>query len=241
MCADTIWSGARTSGAVSSVCNDGTTGSLANVPNCVVATGMMQSDNVCLSPGMENVSIAPGIVQFGNVCARNCATTDALGGSSIVNTTAGTSICGTNVVDTTVHTSTRNSVSNAMLTLTPAASTNLTSATNASAGASQQSFFDTDAVAAMSNALLAQQVPPIPVFTGVVDGGNDISEWLEQFELIASVCHWNEGAKLMNLVTRHRGEAYSFYKSCTPNERCNYTQLSSALMKRFTPVRLQAV
>ena len=191
VCADTIWSGARTSGAVSSVCNDGTTSSLANVPNCVVATGMVQSDNVCLSPGIENVSIAPGIVQFGNVCARNCVTTDALGGSSIVNTTAGTSISGTNVVDTMVHTSTRNSVSNAMLTLTPAASTNLTSVTNVSAGANQQSIFDTGAVAAMSNALLAQQVPPIPVFTGVVDGGNDIAEWLEQFELIASVCHWN--------------------------------------------------
>ena len=63
---------------------------------------------------------------------RKCATTDTVGGSSIVNTTAGTSIYGTNVVDTMVHASTHNSVSNAKFTLTPAASTNLTFVTNVS-------------------------------------------------------------------------------------------------------------
>ena len=54
---------------------------------------MVQSDN--LSTGIENVSIAPGTVMFVR---------------EIVQPT-----------DTTVHTSTRNSVSNAMLFLTPAA------------------------------------------------------------------------------------------------------------------------
>ena len=51
----------------------------------------------------------------------------------------------------------------------------------------------------------------MPVFTGVVDGENDISERLERIELVASVCHWNEGAKLwsldseveLTLYTRH--------------------------------------
>ena len=41
-----------------------------------------------------------------------------------------------NIVDIMVHTSTRSSISNAMHTLMPAASMNLTSVTNVSAGAS---------------------------------------------------------------------------------------------------------
>ena len=64
-------------------------------------------------------------------------------------------------------------------------------------------------------------MPPVPPWflrlCGVVDDGN---EWLEQFvnELIASVCCWNDSAKVTNLVTRLRGEAYSFYEICPPNE-----------------------
>ena len=64
MCADTIWSGARTSGAVSSVCNDGITGPLANVCNRVIANSTVQFDNACGSTGIENVSTAPGNVNL---------------------------------------------------------------------------------------------------------------------------------------------------------------------------------
>ena len=31
------------------------------------------------------------------------------------------------------------------------------------------------------------------------------TDWIEQFELIASVCHWDDQAKLVNLTTRLRG------------------------------------
>ena len=94
-CTDTIWSGARMSGAVSNVSTDGITGSLANRPNRVVTTGMVQSDQVCWSTGIENVSTAPGNLHFFNVCARNCVPADVLGTTNVVNTTLGTSICGT--------------------------------------------------------------------------------------------------------------------------------------------------
>ena len=45
----------------------------------------------------------------------------------------------------------------------------------------------------------------------------------------------------MNLVTRLRGEAYSFYNSCSPQQRGSYEALVEAFKKRFTPVRIQAV
>ena len=46
--------------------------------------------------------------------------------------------------------------------------------------------------------------------------------------------------KLVNLVTRLRGEAYSFYKSCTQQQRGSYTEMAAALTKRLTPVTKQA-
>ncbi len=46
---------------------------------------------------------------------------------------------------------------------------------------------------------------------------------------------------MVNLVTRLCGEAYAFYKTCTPEQRGSYEELAAALTKRFTPVRIQAV
>ena len=100
------------------------------------------------------------------------------------------------------------------------------------------------AVAAMSSALLAQQLPPLTKFDGDTSGGDNketVKEWLEQFELVAGVCRWEDSAKLVNLVTRLRGEAYAFYKSCSPHQRGSYEEMAAALTRRFTPVRIQAV
>ena len=36
-------------------------------------------------------------------------------------------------------------------------------------------------------------------------------DWLEQFELIADVLGWSPQAKLVNLITRLQGQAYSFF------------------------------
>lgn len=59
--------------------------------------------------------------------------------------------------------------------------------------------------------------------------------------MVAAICHWDDQAKLVNLVTRLRGQAYAFYRSCTAQQRASYQALVVELTKRFTPVRLQAV
>ena len=95
----------------------------------------------------------------------------------------------------------------------------------------------------LSAAMLAQQMPPLTKFTGEnCDGeGEAFQDWIEQFEMVATVCRWDDQAKLVNLVTRLRGQAYSFFRSCTPQQRMNYHSLTTELGKRFTPVRIQVV
>lgn len=89
----------------------------------------------------------------------------------------------------------------------------------------------------------ANQLPPISKFRGEdpdQEGGN-FEEWIEQFELIAEAYGWDSRTKLINLTTRLQGQAYSFYRTCSPEQRADYASLKSQLMSRFTPVRLQAV
>ena len=100
------------------------------------------------------------------------------------------------------------------------------------------------ATSMLTSALLAHQLPPLSKFTGEgVDGseGDTFGDWLEQFELCAGVCQWDARAKLLNLVTRLKGAAYSFYKSCSVQHRSDYGELVKELTRRFTPVRIQAV
>ena len=89
----------------------------------------------------------------------------------------------------------------------------------------------------------ASQLPPISKFKGEdpdQEGGN-FEEWIEQFELIAETYGWDSKTRLVNLTTRLQGQAYSFYRTCSPEQRADYAILRSQLMTRFTPVRLQAV
>ena len=111
---------------------------------------------------------------------------------------------------------------------------------NVSVGPSTSGGNVIDQVAA---ALLVQQIPPLSKFSGdMPDGeGECFSDWKEQFELIAETCHWTDQSKLVNLVTRLRGQAYSYYRSCTTEQRSSYPLLIRALEERFTPVRIQAV
>ena len=66
-----------------------------------------------------------------------------------------------------------------------------------------------------------------------------MGEWLERIELVAGMCEWDNQAKLVNIVTRLRGEAYRFYRSCTHQQWATYTALTAKL--RFTPVMIQSV
>ena len=82
----------------------------------------------------------------------------------------------------------------------------------------------------------------IPAWTASTNGeGDTFLELVEQFELIAEMCGWNDRAKLVNLNTRLCGQAYSFYRTCTPKERSEYSKLKAKLVARFMPVRIQAV
>ena len=66
-------------------------------------------------------------------------------------------------------------------------------------------------------------------------------DWLEQFEMIVSVCGWSPQDKLLNLVTRLEQQVHSFFHSCTTQQKTSYALLVAELHKRFTPFHLQAV
>ena len=84
------------------------------------------------------------------------------------------------------------------------------------------------------------QVPPVSKYTGNAEV-EPFDEWLEQFELVASVCRWEGRAKLANLVTRLQGQAYSFNRTCPVYQRISYEALMAALTERFKPIRIKSV
>ena len=52
--------------------------------------------------------------------------------------------------------------------------------------------------------------------------------------MVAEMYGWSEQAKLVNLITRLQGAAYSLYRSWTPQQRSSFQSLMAALTKRFT-------
>ena len=82
---------------------------------------------------------------------------------------------------------------------------------------------------------LLAQLPQIPRFSGEdLSDGETFLDWFEQFESVATLGKWNDHCKLVNLTTRLRGAAYSFYRSYTPEQRSNYVLLVTKLKKWFT-------
>ena len=92
---------------------------------------------------------------------------------------------------------------------------------------------------------LAQNLPPLPKFSGELsDGGfgmDIFQDWLEQFELISNVLNWSSQAKLVNLITRLQGQAYSFFRSCTLEQCTDYSLLVAELKRRFKLVILPSI
>ena len=84
------------------------------------------------------------------------------------------------------------------------------------------------------------QVQPFSKFSGSNEN-ETFKEWHKQFELVATVCGWDSHFKLANLATRLQGQAYSFYRICTTQQRSTYDSLVTAMSQRFTPVRIQSV
>ena len=86
------------------------------------------------------------------------------------------------------------------------------------------------------------QLPQIPLVFGENPQTCEMfSDWQEQFEAVAKLGAWNEHCKLVHLMSRLRGKAYTFYRACTPAQRSDYHLLCEELKKQFTPVQLTAV
>ena len=53
------------------------------------------------------------------------------------------------------------------------------------------------------NIFESMAIPPLGKFSGEneSEAGELFMDWIEQFELVASVCHWDDRAKLVNLTT----------------------------------------
>ena len=83
-----------------------------------------------------------------------------------------------------------------------------------------------------------QQTPPVSKFTGESAGEED---WLIQFEMAAEVSGWKRKSKLAHLVTRLKGQALAYYRSCPPDGKTDYDKLMKALTTRFPRVQLPIV
>ena len=107
---------------------------------------------------------------------------------------------------------------------------------------SAASAYASQASSLASPTSLLTQLPNIPRFSGEeTTDGETFQDWHEQFESVAILGGWSEHGKLVNLTTRLKGAAYSFYRSCAAEHRNSYTQLVVELKKRFTPVQLTAI
>ena len=87
-------------------------------------------------------------------------------------------------------------------------------------------------VPAPTRRLTPQSVPLLSKFSGEdPNPGELFQEWKEQFELTADLLKWDDRAKLLNLISRMRGQAYAFYRSCTVTQRGSYSKLVHEALK----------
>ena len=77
---------------------------------------------------------------------------------------------------------------------------------------------------------------PKPKKPPTFDGSGSWQDFLVQFEMIASVNKWDEGAKAYELATSLRGVAQGIVTDIEPLRRLDYNYLVSALTSRFEPV-----
>ena len=88
---------------------------------------------------------------------------------------------------------------------------------------------------------VVQQTPPVSKYTGEGAGEETFEDWLIQFEMAAEVSRWEGKSKLAHLVTRLKGQALSYYRSCPLDEKTDYDKLTKALTTRFTRDQLPVV
>ena len=95
----------------------------------------------------------------------------------------------------------------------------------------------------LTSALLTQQLQLIGKFSGETEGGCEETflDWIKQLELVVEEFGLDDRTQYINVATRLRGQAPTFYHSCDKQKMKTYSQLVAALRERFTPVGLKAV
>ena len=89
---------------------------------------------------------------------------------------------------------------------------------------------------------IAQALPVLGKFSGEETAdGEEVDSWIEQLEMLADACGWDEKVKLVHLTTRLKGPALSFYRSCSEDQRHSFSLLKEGLQTRFTPVHVRSV
>ena len=84
---------------------------------------------------------------------------------------------------------------------------------------------------------IAQALPVLGKFSGEETADDEeVDSWIEQLEMLADACGWDEKVKLVHLTTRLKGPALSFYRSCSEDQRHSFSLLKEGLQTRFTPV-----
>ena len=69
-----------------------------------------------------------------------------------------------------------------------------------------------------------QQIPDLPRFDGSKLGeAETIEDWLDQLEIVAIAFRWEEDARLAHLVSRLKGPALAYYRSCSTETKRSYT------------------
>lgn len=90
--------------------------------------------------------------------------------------------------------------------------------------------------------MAGQQIPDLPRFEGNKSGDSDtVEDWLDQLDIAAVAFKWEEEARLAHLVSRLKGAALAYYRSCSFEMRHSYSLLKEALLRRFTPIHVQSV
>ena len=82
-----------------------------------------------------------------------------------------------------------------------------------------------------STSWMAQNLPTLGKFSGeeTLDSDETFDSWIEQLELMADACGWEDKVKLVHLTTRLKGAALSFYRSCSLEQRRSYSKLKQEL------------
>ena len=96
-------------------------------------------------------------------------------------------------------------------------------------------------MAAQTKVMAAQSLPPLPHFSGEGNlvGENTFERWVEHFEERAAVAGWTGEEKKYQLKMHLDKTAFQTYCNLPKETQGSYSDVISALRKRFQPVDIE--